>query len=191
MYGGLLLLIIVLFTVSHVFFSFCSCYSFFSFTNSFIPLVLLFLLLLFCLLLLLWSTSLLLAIIYCWIYFHLAFLTLSKFNGESLDKLSLLDCKLTNLTDIFRIASMPYLSINNWFSSAISSPRLWLLLSSGSSLPIGDSLLLSFQDLRQLFTGTTNALDVLFCFASTTTTDRLTPLTSLLIETHTTLHLIA
>ena len=33
------------------------------------------------------------------------------------------------------------LSINNWFLSAISSPQLWLIFSSGSgnSLPIGDS----------------------------------------------------
>jgi len=39
------------------------------------------------------------------------------------------------------------LSINNWFSSAISSPQLWLIFSSGSgnSLPIGDSFASSFQ----------------------------------------------
>ena len=73
-YSGLLQLIIVLRTLSRLlfFFSFSFCYSFFSFTNPFIPSVLLFLLLLFQyrlvlgLLLLLWSSSFLLTIIDCW-----------------------------------------------------------------------------------------------------------------------------
>ena len=112
LYGGLLLLIIVLLTLSHLFFS---------------PFLFLFLFMLFLLFLyelfysfgfiipsfffhyrlalgvplLLWSTSFLIPIINCWIYFHSAFLILLKFIDKSLDELSLLNYKLTNLSRPF------------------------------------------------------------------------------------------
>ena len=177
------------------FFSFWLCYSSFSFTNSIIPLLLLFLLLLFQyrlalgLPLLLWSTSFLLAIINCWIYVHPAFLILSKFNGGSLDKLSLLDCKLTNLARPFLYQELHYKRhLFNFKASLYSFSLLGLLFGFLSSrrqftatliASLSSYLVILVRPVirffnhylqRKLFTGTVN-VDVLFWFASTTTID--------------------